>query len=380
LRSFFLGGFECSAHVRRNGVRLDLLASTGHEQRAAQDYSQARAHGLRTVRDGVRWHLVEREPSTYRWSSWLPMLHASQAADTQVIWDLCHYGWPDHVDIWSAAFIDHFARYSRAAAQLLKAETDAIPYFCPINEISFWAWAGGEVGRMNPFACNRGDELKRQLVRAYLASVDAVRSVDRRARFIVSEPLIQVAGNPDTPGEPAAAEAYRLSQFQAHDMLVGREEPQLGGRPECLDIVGVNFYPHNQWYLNGSTIPLGHHAYRPFHEMLSEVSERYQRPLLISETGAEGSSRPYWLHHVCAEVLQTIQRGTPIEGLCIYPILDYHGWDNDRLCHVGLFSMPGIDGRRAVHAPLAEELKRQRALFARAASPCDVDEPCSTMP
>ena len=57
---------------------------------------------LRTVRDGLRWHLIETPPGHYDWSSFLPMLRAATAAGVQVIWDLCHYGWPDDIDIWSA--------------------------------------------------------------------------------------------------------------------------------------------------------------------------------------------------------------------------------------------------------------------------------------
>jgi hypothetical protein len=363
LRSFFLGGFECSAQLRPDGVRLDLLASTEHARLAGQDYVQARTLGLRAARDGIRWHLVERRPKVYSWSSWLPVLQAAQAAEIQVIWDLCHYGWPEHLDIWSNAFVEHFASYSRAVAEVIKNETDAVPFFCPVNEMSFWAWAGGEVARMNPFAAGRGNELKRQLVRAYLSSVDAIRSVERRARFIVAEPLIHVAGGGAGGSEQTAAEAYRLSQFQVHDMLTGRLDPELGGRPDCLDVVGVNFYPDNQWYLNGSTIPLGHHAYRPLHQMLLEVVERYGRPLLISETGSEASARPYWLHQVCAEALQAMRQGAPIEGICLYPLTDYHGWEDGRVCHAGLLSMPGADDGRIPYAPMAEELKRQQALF-----------------
>ena len=56
--SYFLGGFECSTHRRRDGRRLDLIAATGHDQAVAQDYRWMVEHGIRTVRDGVRWHLI----------------------------------------------------------------------------------------------------------------------------------------------------------------------------------------------------------------------------------------------------------------------------------------------------------------------------------
>lgn len=374
MSSFFLAGFECSTHVRPDGVRLDLLGSTRHDQLVYQDYARARSYGLRAVRDGVRWHSVERRPRWYDWSSWLPMVRAAHAGGMQVIWDLCHYGWPDHLDVWSGEFVEHFSRYAGAAARVLRDETDSVPHYCPINEMSFWAWAGGDSARMYPAATGRGGELKRQLARAYIAAVEAIRSVDRRARFIVAEPLIHVVGAGDAQ---SAAEAYRLAQFEALDTLTGRLAPELGGNPGYLDIVGVNFYPHNQWYFGGDTIPMGHHAYRPLREMLLEVYERYRRPLLIAETGAEGSARPYWFHHVCAEVFHALSAGASIQGICIYPILDYHGWDNDRVCQVGLLSTADEEGRRTVYTPLLEELGRQQAYFAQTFRQCEPLAECN---
>jgi hypothetical protein len=146
-------------------------------------------------------------------------------------------------------------------------------------------------------------------------------------------------------------------------------EPELGGRPDYLDIVGVNFYSDNQWYYGGPTIPLGHHAYRPLQAMLEEWFERYRRPLLIAETGAEGSARPSWLHYVCAEVQAARAEGVHIEGACIYPILEYSGWENERHCATGLLSAPDASGRRRVFAPLAAELRRQQAVFATDTNP-----------
>src|SRR5690606_24337765 len=102
--SFFIGGFECSTQRRRDGRRLDLIAATRHDRFVAQDYALSVEYGLRTLRDGLRWHLIEPAPGRFDWSSFLPMLRAARDADVQVIWDLCHYGWPDDLDIWSPAF------------------------------------------------------------------------------------------------------------------------------------------------------------------------------------------------------------------------------------------------------------------------------------
>src|SRR5919106_2562577 len=130
--SYFLGGFECSTHRRHDGGRLDPLAATRHDRAAVQDYQQMIQHGIRTVRDGVRWHLIEGSPGRYDWSSFLPMLHASRDIGMQVLWDLCHYGWPDDLDIWTPAFVERFSRFAKAVATLVRGETDAIPFYCPV--------------------------------------------------------------------------------------------------------------------------------------------------------------------------------------------------------------------------------------------------------
>ncbi|TDK35557.1 beta-glucosidase [Rhizobium deserti] len=358
LRSFFLGGFECSSHRRADGVRLDLLRTTTHDVLAGSDYRQLQNCGISTVRDGLRWHLIEVSPGQYDWSSFLPMLRGAAECQTEVIWDLCHYGWPDHLDIWSPEFVSSFSRFAAAAAELIRSETGRSGLYCPVNEMSFWAWAGGDSEKINPCATGRGAELKRQLVRAAIAATDEIRKVDPQARFITAEPLINVSGGSGDQAWQTEAENYRLSQFEATDLLTGCLEPELGGRIDNIDFIGLNFYPDNQWYLGGSTIPLGHHSYRPLSDMLVEAYERYRRPLVISETGAEGSAAPAWMHYVCSEVEDALRRGVPIKGICLYPVLDYPGWENDRTCEVGLLGTPGPGGERQVHHRLLDEMRR----------------------
>jgi beta-glucosidase/6-phospho-beta-glucosidase/beta-galactosidase len=367
--SFFLGGFECSTHRRADGVRLDVLRATEHDRRAAADYRQLRENGILAARDGLRWHLIEKMPGTYDWSSFFPMLEAANATGTQVIWDLCHYGWPDHLDIFAPAFVESFAAFAAAAADIVRTGSEATPFYCPVNEISYWSWAGGEVGQMNPRAIGSGGHLKRQLVRATVAAVDAIRRVDPRARFITAEPLIHVTSGRSDPFDVFEAERYRLFQFEATDLLCGRLEPELGGRPDLLDIVGVNYYPENQWRLGGPTVPLGHHAYRPLAEMLVEVHRRYGRPILLAETGAEGSARSAWLHYVAAEVREALGRGVPVEGICLYPVLDYPGWENGRTCDVGLLGAVEGSGARRVCRRTALELRDQERRVQQFLSP-----------
>jgi hypothetical protein len=354
-QSYFMGGFECSTHWRSDGRRHDLLAATRHDVLAEQDYRQLAEHGIRSVRDGVRWHLIEADiPGQYDWTSVVPMLHAGRAAGTQVIWDLCHYGWPDELDVFSAAFIDRFERYARAFATLHVAEIGQAPMLCPINEMSFLAWAGGDVGIMNPGTRQRGVELKRQLVRATIAATHAVREVAPEARLMAIEPLIHLV--PRAGEDPGPAEAYLELQFQACDMLAGRIEPGLGGSPELLDVIGVNYYSNNQEEYGGATLAPDDPRRRPLHAMLAEAHARYQRPIFLAETSIEGDGRAAWLRHVGEELRAALQAGVPIEGACLYPVLSHPGWNDDRYCANGLLEMEVKDNRRVEHAPLATEL------------------------
>ncbi len=361
-QSFFVGGFECSSHRRHDGVRLDLLAATRHDAFVERDYASLARHGIRTVRDGIRWHLVEGTPGRFDWSSVLPMLRAAQCCNTQVVWDLCHYGVPDDVDVWTSAFVDRLARFAAAFAHLIADETDQLFACCPVNEMSYWAWAGGDTGRIGPCSEGRGMELKRQLVRGTIASIEAIRNINPGARFITAEPLIHVDAGALPSDEASAASNYHNSQFEATDMLTGRLAPELGGHMRYLDLVGLNYYPANQWYWGGSTIPLGHHAYVPLSTLLTSAHARYGRPLFLAETGAEGSARGAWLHYVCDEVRRARHSGVPVEGVCLYPVVDYPGWENGRHCAVGLLSQADERGLRSACSITASELARQQEL------------------
>jgi beta-glucosidase/6-phospho-beta-glucosidase/beta-galactosidase len=339
-------------------------------------------HGIRTVRDGVRWHLIETSPGRYDWSSFLPMLRAARDTGTQVIWDIAHYGWPDDLDIFGPAFVDRFARFAGALARVVREETDEVPFYTPVNEISFWAWAAGETAYFFPSARGRGNELKAILVRASIGAVDAIRAVEPRARIVHAEPVINLVPKSEDEAAIKAARDYTLAQFEAFDMLSGRLRPELGGRPDLIDVIGVNYYLHNQWMDGDLPIAVDHPRYRPFRSLLADVHDRYGRPIFVAETGIEGEMRPVWLRVVAAEVEAAQAQGVPVDGLCFYPILDYPGWDDDRHCPTGLFGYLDEKGGRPLYGPLADEIARQRrrtrdTVPARAAGP---GSPKSTEP
>jgi len=362
--SMLLGGFECAAQQLRSRRRLDICHSSGHDRRAAEDYRLLHAHGMAAARDGLRWHLIETRPGRYDWSSFLPMLRAARDMRITVIWDLLHYGVPAGVDVFSPRFITRFAAFAREAARVIASETDAPPLFTPINEISYWSFAGGDKGGLNPFATARGGELKRQLVRASLAATAEVRAINPRTLILCAEPLILVLPSDDTAEAIARAARHNQSQHQAIDMLLGRHQPELGGDEGAIDIIGLNVYYNNQWIDNGRTIYLGDWLFTPLHRLLEAAAARYQQPLYIAETGTEGVFRPHWLRYICDEARTARARGVGIGGICLYPILSHLGWDDDRRCQNGLFDGHSPEAARNPYQPLADEVRAQAGHFA----------------
>ena len=360
--SFFMAGFECSSHCRRDGVRLDLIRATGHDKHVLNDYRQCRDLGFRTLRDGLRWHLIEKAPGKYDWSSWLPALEAAEQLGMQVIWDLFHYGSPDCVDQAAPDFPERFTEFALAALEVQQSVSGRPPLICPLNEINFLSWAVDD-GYFPHVGPDQHGWFKRQLVRTAVTAARAIRQRWPGSTIVWAEPLIHIAPHDRRRSTVRAAERNLQGMYEAYDWILGLAEPEFGGDPSLVDVIGWNYYPHNQWYYEGPTIPMGHHEYRPLADMLVEMTERYKKPIFLSETGAEGTGKPSWLHYICNEVREAMSRGADVRGLCWYPITAYPGWDNSRHAETGLLSTVVADGSRHVDERLFDEFEVQRALF-----------------
>jgi len=127
LQSFWIGGFESATHINRAGVRIDMVSATQHDLLVDEDYARLADWGIRTVREGARWHLIETSGG-YDFSTLKPTLQAAGRHGIQIIWALCHYGWPDDLDILGRGFVDRFARYCSAAARFITDHSDGVRF------------------------------------------------------------------------------------------------------------------------------------------------------------------------------------------------------------------------------------------------------------
>jgi len=371
--TFFVSGFECSTFDWHGVGRRDLTAETRHREHAREDYAILAGAGIAVAREGVPWPLVDRG-GRYDFGLVDPLLDAINEHRMTPIWDLCHYGYPDDTRPDDPGFVRRFADYCAAAAEYLvpRVESRAPAFFTPINEISYFATAGGEWGLFAPFGKRpRGrDALRLRLCEAAIEGVRAIRTVEPEARMVFMDPLVNVVAPLDRPDLVAAAdeETYH-DTFVAWDVLAGLQHPELGGAPDVLDIVGVNCYSFGQMEYREQgphdSLDPGDPRIKPLCDLLQLAWDRYKRPMMIAETSGLRDGRAAWLRDVMQESLAAVDRGIELHGICLFPGVDMPDWNTGEWLHNGIADLEpdGDDLRRVPDQAYLDELRRwQRAL------------------
>ncbi|WP_205480353.1 hypothetical protein [Sphingomonas arenae] len=373
--TFFLSGFECSTFDWKDRGRRDMAAELRHYAHADEDYAMLPSLGIAVAREGIPWPLVDKGNGEFDFSCIQPFLAAQRRHGVLPIWDLCHYGYPDGLDPYSDAFPKRFAAYARAAARHVAEHAHHGPLcFTPINEPTFWGYMGGEWGWCAPFG-KTADARRRftlALARADIAAVQAIREDFPEARMVHIDPLIWVVPPRDRPdlAEEAHREAYE-DAYIAWDVISGLKNPELGGSPEVIDILGFNNYSFGQMEYGGGGKPntpleSGDPRIRPVCDLLEEAWAKYRRPCIIAETSGLHGGRPDWLRDMMCEALAAVNRGVDLHGICLFPAVDMTDWHTGEWLHMGIADVEELSTgalMRRPFPPYVEELHRwQRRL------------------
>ena len=356
--TFFLSGFECSTFFWKDKGRRDLCEETQHRVHADEDYRMLRPLGISVAREGIPWPLVDRGGS-YDFSYIEPFLQAQRRHQILPIWDLCHYGYPDHLDPYSDDFAGRFAAYARAAAEHVALHAHHGPlFFTPMNEITFFGYMAGEWGWAAPFGKDRETRRKLTLAmcKADIEGVKAIRRVVPDARMIHIDPLIHVVPPRDRPDLAEAAHRESCDDaYFAFDVIGGLRHPELGGSPEILDIVGFNNYSFGQMEYR----PEGPHAalepgdprIRPLCDLIEEGAKRYGRPVIVAETSGLEGGRDDWLNDVVMESLAAVNRGVDLHGICMFPAVDMPNWHNGKWLNNGIADLEELPSGALMRKP-----------------------------
>jgi beta-glucosidase/6-phospho-beta-glucosidase/beta-galactosidase len=338
-KTFFIGGYECADLVNKFGDRVDLLQLTGHDTHVLEDYQRLAAMGIKTVREGIRWSYVERSPGIYDFSEVKNRLEAAQETGIQQCWDICHFGFPDGLFPTHPHFSDRLTRLCEAFTKLYYQYTKDPLIITPINEISFLSWLAGDARGTVPFAIGSGFDQKYHMCKAFINAVNGIKSIDAAATIMLVEPLVRV--HPQVGQDTnEAITGFNEAQFQAMDIITGRMCPELGGTTQHMDLAGFNFYYNNQWEHCGPVLGWCKERRRAsFGTLLKDAWKRYNTPVVLSETGHFGEDRAAWMHQITEDCVDVLKAGIPLQGICLYPVLDRPDWDfTDTLVPCGIWT------------------------------------------
>lgn len=352
MKTFIHGGFECSSHIQ-NGQRLDLIETTGHIRWVRNDYKALSDIGVKVVREGLLWNKVDNK-GRYDFSNYLPIVKAANEFGMEVIWDFCHYGFPDDLTTDSEDFIERFENFAIEAYLFLKENLDSDIHICLMNEPSFLSKNLEENSEFDSsrLGCSKSlGNIKRIICKAIIDTSKILKSMGPITLYHI-DPLIHIAYKDEELREEVRW--MRETQFESLDIVLGRIEKELGGEESLVDIIGVNHYPYSNWWHGGEMISQNNPFYHSLSKQLSYVRSRYSQPIYISETGMEGPERSDWVDYVVNEV----RNFDDVIGVCIYPITDYPGWADNRYCDCGLLSYPNEDGIREIYEPLKNSIQK----------------------
>ena len=372
-QSFWMAGFECTDKLNCFGNRVDFLTITGHLEKIDEDYKNISQLKFNTVREGLRWSKVEIAPYQYDWADARKIIQAAKENDIQVIWDICHFGYPDDLTPLHPMFARRFSALCREFIRFYRSvDSTGTLIVTPFNEVGFISWLGGDVCGTSPYCKGYGWQVKYNLMKAYIEGIEAIMEVDSNTRLLSTEPLVNIVPPLNATDEQVADALKRHEdQYQVLDILSGRLCPELRGKPEYIDIIGCNYYFNNQWvtvsceslqWTNEENDP----RWLPLSSLIKQLYERYERPVVLSETSHPGEDRPRWMNFVADQCKTAIEEGVPLWGICWYPIIDRPDWDHLEPWHKsGVWDIDSGGGilTRSLHEPTAEAIHNSQMLL-----------------
>ncbi len=375
----------------RTGRVLDEYELTQHYQLWREDLALAASLGIKTMRYGFPWHIVNPAPGVFDWT-WPDQVlpHLIQELGVEPIVDFVHYGcplWlerefanPDYPK-WVAEYIHAFVERYRGLTRL----------YTPLNEPLITIRFCGYTGYWPPYL--RG---WRGYVRILMAvaegmsrSIEAIHSAQPDAVIVQAE-----ASSSNACDDPSLADDLaflRRRQFLPNDLVLGRvndghplanwllhhgAQPrtleQLLARPQEIDIVGANFYPGMSCFKlerhNGAAVRRRYYGGpAELRHVLEAYHTHYQRPMMITEISTTGSvaRRSHWMHDSLAVVRDVRQAGVPVVGYTWWPLFSLVTWQYRRgqklvesyLAHMGLWDLqaPPEGSLRRAATPLVDQ-------------------------
>jgi glycosyltransferase involved in cell wall biosynthesis len=336
-----VAGFE-STYLPAAGV--DAVDVTGHGARVQEDLDQVLAAGVRHLRYPLRWQRIERSPGEFDWRETDLVMGELQGRGMVPVVDLVHHtSYPDWLQdgFRGNDFGPAMLRYAVAVAQ----RYPWIPAYTLFNEPFATLFLAGHQALWPPY--DHGLPGFRRLLLSVLPSLAEAAAAYRE--LLPDAHHVWV----DTAEHHGAAEGHEevallandrrhvvLDLALGHDLDLGRPflgrllrdrgEALLDLPPLRVDVLGLDYYSHSEWYYDAG----GSHAPSPRPVGLAGVAEqyadRYRLPLMLTETNVRGlpTDQVSWLRHTLEQYEVALSRGVPLHGYCWFPQVDSSDWNS----------------------------------------------------
>jgi beta-glucosidase/6-phospho-beta-glucosidase/beta-galactosidase len=337
----FIGAFESTyqpAHDR------DVLETTEHHIRWKDDLLLLRSCQVGQLRYPLRWHRIEPEPGQFDWSHTDEVLGYMQDNGLAPVVDLLHHtSYPLWLgDFTSPGFHAAFLRFCEAVAR----RYPWLPGYTVCNEPFTTFLLCGQEGVWPPHQRGLGG-----LIRLARNIFPAVTEASRLLKGLLPDAKhVHVEASERHTWSGAAGEEFaRMTndrRFFFTDLLVGKpideERPyvrdllQAGGgdllgiEPGQVDVLGLDYYAHNQWHWTGmdGTGTNSPPDPVPLSDLIVEYWDRYRLPTILGETNIRGfaSDRASWLKYTLEQCEMAADRGVDMQGYCWFPFIDSADW------------------------------------------------------
>jgi beta-glucosidase/6-phospho-beta-glucosidase/beta-galactosidase len=294
----------------------------------------------------VRWHRIEPQAGRYDWRHTDAVLQWLRDHGIAVIVDLVHHcSYPR----WLSGFTD--PRFADAYLAYVTAFAERYPWvegYTLFNEPFTTFLLCGFAGIWPPHL--EGLEGFAAVARSVLpAMTEASRRLQRALpdaeHVYVDTCERHTAATPLAAGYAAMANDRR---FFVTDLFLGnpgdgdrpffRSLVEAGGEdllaiePGHIDVLGLDYYAHNQWEFIDDEGDGHTRSSQPgsLGGLVVEYAERYELPVMLSETNLRGyaSDRASWLKYTLEQLEAARDAGVDVRGYCWFPFIDSCDWDS----------------------------------------------------
>lgn len=344
--------------------RVDEMEKTRHYQYWRRDFELVKEMRIQFLRYGPPYYKVHQGPGRYDWAFTDEVFQALKEMEITPIVDLCHFGVPDWLENFqNPDFPHHFEEYAHAFAKRFPD----LKFYTPINEMFIAAMFSAQYGWWN-------ERLKKEkscvnalknISKANLLAIHAILKVQPEAVFVQSESMEYF--HPEDPYDAFCsnkAEFLNLKRFIPLDLTLGHPInltirdylAKNGFKKTDFEwfaahafkgnfIIGTDYYVTNEHWVHRNGLTSASGDIQGYYALAKEYHERYNKPLMHTETNMRHPHSLKWLHKQWYDLYHLKTEGVPIEGFTWYSLIDQMDWDtalredNGTINPLGLYDM-----------------------------------------